>query len=119
MHSYKMRDTWLSNTINERVLGIVLDHKLNMSQQCDVTIKKANAILGCIHRSIVSKLGEMLVPLYSALVRLHLEYCVQFWTPQFKKDADKLEQVQRRTTRMIRELETKSYEERLKELGHV
>ena len=71
-----------------------MDHKLNMIQQCDAAAKKANAILGCINRSIASKSREVLVPLYSALIRLQLEYCVHFWAPHFKKDADKLERVQ-------------------------
>ena len=75
-----------------------------------------NAIWGCNNRSLISKSCEELLPLNSALVRPYLEYCIQFWAPQFKKDADKLEGVQRRATRMIGSLETKPYEERLKEL---
>ena len=78
LHSYKMGDIWLSKTMSEKDLGIVVDPKLNMSQQCDVATQKANVILGCINRSIVSKSRKVLVPVYSALVRPHLEYCVQF-----------------------------------------
>ena len=48
--------------------------------------KKANAILGCINRSIVSKSHELIILLYLALVGPHLEFCVHFWTPYFKKD---------------------------------
>ena len=101
---------------NRKDLGIIIDHKVNISQQCDVATKKANAILGCIKTRIVSKSHKVLVPLYLALARLNLEYCVQFWTPHFKKDAEKLEQVQRRVTRIIKGLGTNPYKERT---GHV
>ena len=93
-----------------------MDANVDVSHQCVLAAQKTNRILVCIKRSLASRSREVVVPLCSFLVRLHLESCIQLWSPQHKKDTELLEQVQR-VTKMIRVLEHLSYEEKLRELG--
>ncbi|KFQ30356.1 hypothetical protein N331_07203, partial [Merops nubicus] len=118
MHSSRLgEEDWLESSPEERDLGVLVDEKLNMSQQCALAAQKAKQILGCIKRSVASRSREVILPLYSALVSPHLESCIQFWSPHYKRDVDLLERVQRRAPRMIRGLEQLCCEDRLRELG--
>ncbi|CAM4719459.1 unnamed protein product [Caretta caretta] len=104
MHCYGLGTDWLGSSSAEKDVGITVDKKLAVSQQCALVAKKANGILGCISRSMASRWRDVIIPFYSALVRPHLEYCVQFWGPHYRRDVDKLERVQRRAIKVIRGL---------------
>ncbi|GAB0203134.1 cAMP-dependent protein kinase inhibitor alpha [Grus japonensis] len=85
-HSYRLGREWIERSPEEKDLGVSVDENLNMSQQFALTPQKANRILGCIKRSMTSGSREVIFHLCSTLVRPHLEYCVQLWGPQYKRE---------------------------------
>ena len=98
-------------------LGVLVHNFLNVNVQIQSAVRKTNAMLAFMSRGLEYKSRDVLLRLYKALVRPHLEYCEQFWAPYLRKDVLALERVQKRFTRMIPGVKSLLYEERLRTLG--
>lgn len=116
-YAYTMDGVTLSETEEERDLGVMIDSSLKPSTQCEIAAKKANQILGLITRSFHYRTKSTLVPLFKTLVRPKLEFAAAAWNPWLEKDIECLEKVQRRLIRMISNVKGSTYEEKLKDAG--
>jgi len=92
-HNYRLGREKIKSSPEERDLGLLVDQKLKVTWQRVLSAQKANCILGCIKRSVASRLREVILSLCAAVVRPHLESCVLLWSPQHRKDMDLMEQV--------------------------
>ncbi|GAB0182360.1 hypothetical protein GRJ2_000701300 [Grus japonensis] len=109
-YQYRLGNEGIESSPAEKHLEVLVGEKLDMSQQYALTAQKATHILACIKRNVTSRSTWVIPPPYSALVRPHLEYCIQLWGPQHKTDMELLERVQRRAMKLIGGLEHLSYE---------
>ena len=113
--NYKMGYTVLGTTVKENDLGVSIS--ADIKKQCGIAASKSNQIIGLIRRNITYKDKKLIIPLYKAIVRPNLEYCIQEWRPYRKKDIHTLERIQSRAPKIIPELRDLSCEERLTECG--
>ena len=97
----------------EKDLGVTFDKDLSFDPHIDRVVNKANQMIGIIKRTFSYLDKDTFLKLYKAFVRPHLEYANVIWNPYLKRQSEKIEQVQRRATRLLKECKEMSYEERL------
>jgi ribonucleases P/MRP protein subunit RPP40 len=104
----------LDEVDEEKDLGVIMQSDLEWNRQCTKGVKTAYRVLDMIRQSFSYLNKDMALHLYKALVRPHLEYCMQDWRPYLKTDIELMEGVQRRATKLVPCMRKSSYEERLK-----
>ncbi|KAJ7420843.1 hypothetical protein WISP_46355 [Willisornis vidua] len=115
-YEYRLEDEGIENSLAEKDLGVLMDDKLDMSWQCALPAEQANCVLGYIKSSVANRSREVILALYSVLMKSRLEYCFQLWSPQHKERHGLLEWVQRTSVVMSVEEKINSQKHRIMEL---
>ena len=116
-HTYRMGNVDLKETTEEKDLGVMVHKSLKVSQQCAAAAKKGNQALEMIKRNFAFRSREVIIKLYKSLVRPHLDYAMQAWSPYMEKDKKIIEKVQARATKLIPNIKDLPYEDRLNRLN--
>ena len=114
---YELLGKEIASCQQEKDLGVIITNDLKPTKQCVEVEKRAQRILGYIKRQFKTRKKETILSLYNALVRPHLEYAVQFWSPSLRKDIARLEAVQARATKLIPSIRHIGYQRRLDKLN--
>ena len=115
-HTYTLGDKQLKESTEEKDLGVLVNKSLKVASQCAAAAKKGNRVLGMIKRNFTYRSKEVVLKLYKSLVRPHLDYAIQAWSPYLEKDKQILEKVQARATKLIPSIQHLPYEDRLARL---
>ena len=116
-NKYTLSGVDIGKSNSERDLGVLVSQDLRPREQCISAGNRANMVLGFITRSVSNRSADVILRLYLALVRPHLDYAVQFWSLYYRMDIDKLEAVQRRMTKMIQGIRNLFHKDILKYLN--
>ena len=115
--NYDVNDVQLECVLEEKDLDVIISEDLKWQKQCSEAVRKANRMLGMIKRNFIDRSQETIILLYKSLIRPHLEYCCQLWSPYYKKDIKLIEGVQRRATKLVTFMQELNYNDGLKRLG--
>ncbi|KAL5254844.1 hypothetical protein ACHWQZ_G014324 [Mnemiopsis leidyi] len=118
---YSLNGVELEVSAQEKDLGVITHSSLLWNEQIKTSVSKANQMICWVVRNLINREKNVMLAIYKALIRPHLEYCVQLWNPVAAHGnwatVLELESVQRRFTRLIDEVGTLPYSRRLEILN--